>query len=118
MIKAKAGYESDDQEEKYGIEGLIAELTDLTIDILENRSILQALKNDLTTFLLCIKGYCLMPNNSIKLWRNDMNLYISEEYDEENVNSIRNKALSLIKVFIAYDSKSLIKLKMSLSSNS
>ena len=38
-----------------------------------------------------------MPHNSIILWKNDPNLYISEEYDEENVNSVRNKTLGLIR---------------------
>ena len=61
------GYESEDEEEKYGIEGLIDELTNLTIDLLKSRNIKNALKNELQTFLLCIKGYCLLPYNSVLL---------------------------------------------------
>ena len=91
------GIESDEEGEIYGVEGLIAELTDLTIDLLKNKSILLAIKGFLQTFLLCIKGYCLLPHTSLRIWKNDPNLFISEEFDEENINSIRSKALVLIK---------------------
>ena len=91
------GYESDDDEEELGMHGLIIELIDFAIDLLKRNSVIEALKPALYTFLLCIKGYLLMPHNSIMLWKNDPNLYISEEYDEENVNSVRNKTLGLIR---------------------
>ena len=91
------GYESDDDEELNGMEGLIMELIDFSIDLFQRNSVIEALKPVLFTFLLCIKGYLLMPHNSILLWKNNPNLYISEEYDEENINSIRNKTLGLIR---------------------
>ena len=91
------GYESDDDEEINGMEGLIIELIDFTIDLLKRNSVIDSLRPVLFTFLLCIKGYLLMPYNSILLWKNNPNLYISEEYDEENINSIRNKTLGLIR---------------------
>ena len=69
------GIESEEEGEIFGIEGLIIELTDLTIDLLKNKSILQSLKSDLQTFLLCIKGYCLLPHTSMKIWKNDPNRY-------------------------------------------
>ena len=74
------GYESDDDEETSGMEGVI-----------------DALRPALFTFLLCIKGYLLLPHNSIVLWKDNSNLYISEEYDEENINSVRSKTLGLIR---------------------
>ena len=67
------------------------------LEYLKRNSVIEALRPALFTFLLCIKGYLLMPHNSIILWKNDPNLYISEEYDEENVNSVRNKTLGLIR---------------------
>ena len=91
------GYESDDEDEKYGMEGLISELIDFSIDLLKRNSVIEALKPALFSFLLCIKNYLLMPHNSIILWKDNPTLYINEEYDEENVNTIRNKTLSLIK---------------------
>jgi len=91
------GYESDDDEEINGMEGLIMELIDFTVDLLKRNAIITALKPALFTFLLCIKGYLLLPYNSILLWKNDSNLYISEEYDEENINSVRSKTLALIR---------------------
>ena len=91
------GYESDDDEEINGMEGLIIELIDFTIDLLKRNSVINALRPVLFTFLLCIKGYLLMPYNSILLWKNNPNLYISEEYDEENINSVRSKTLGLIR---------------------
>ena len=91
------GYESEDDEEISGMEGLILELIDFTVDLLKRNSIITALKPALFTFLLCIKGYLLLPYNSLLLWKNDSNLYISEEYDEENINSVRSKTLSLIR---------------------
>jgi hypothetical protein len=91
------GYESDDEDDKYGMEGLILELIDFAIDLLKRRSVMSELKGALLTFLLCIKGYCLMPYNSILLWQDDPNLYISEEYDDENINTVRNKSLNMIK---------------------
>ena len=91
------GYESDDDEETNGMEGLILELIDFTVDLLKRNSIITALKPALFTFLLCIKGYLLLPYNSLLLWKNDSNLYISEEYDEENINSVRSKTLALIR---------------------
>jgi hypothetical protein len=91
------GYESDDDEEINGMEGLIIELIDFTIDLLKRNSVIDSLRPVLFTFLLCIKGYLLMPYNSILLWKNNPNLYISEEYDEENINSVRSKTLGLIR---------------------
>ena len=91
------GYESEDEEEERGMQGLILELIDFTIDLLKRGSVIEALRPALYNFLLCIKGYLLMPHNSFVLWKNNPNLYISEEYDEENVNSIRNKTLGLIR---------------------
>ena len=91
------GYESEDDEEVNGMEGLILELIDFTVDLLKRNSIITALKPALFTFLLCIKGYLLLPYNSLLLWKNDSNLYISEEYDEENINSVRSKTLALIR---------------------
>jgi hypothetical protein len=80
------GYESDDDDEIKGMEGLIMELIDFTVDLLKRNSIISALKPVLFTFLLCIKGYLLLLHNSIMLWKNNSNLYISEEYDEKNIN--------------------------------
>jgi hypothetical protein len=91
------GYESEEEDEKYGIEGLILELVDFSVDLLKRKAVLEALRANLLTFLLTIKGYCLMPHNSIMLWKNNPNLYISEEFDDENINSVRNKSLNLIK---------------------
>ena len=82
------GYESDDDEETNGMEGLIMELIDFTVDLLKRNSVIEALRPALFTFLLCIKGYLLLPHNSIVLWKDNANLYISEEYDEENINSV------------------------------
>jgi hypothetical protein len=58
---------------------------------------MENLKEMLLTFLLCIKGYCLMPHHSLLLWKDDPNLYISEEFDDENINTVRQKTLNLIK---------------------
>ena len=91
------GYESDDDEETNGMEGLIMELIDFTVDLLKRNSVIEALRPALFTFLLCIKGYLLLPHNSIVLWKDNANLYISEEYDEENINSVRSKTLGLIR---------------------
>ena len=91
------GYESDDDEETNGMEGLIMELIDFTVDLLKRNSVIEALRPALFTFLLCIKGYLLLPHNSIVLWKDNANLYISEEYDEENNNSVRSKTLGLIR---------------------
>ena len=91
------GYESDDEEEIYNLEGLVLELIDFAVDLLKRKGVMETLKSMLLTFLLCIKGYCMMTHKSINLWKNDPNLYITEEYDEENINSIRNKTLNLIK---------------------
>ena len=91
------GYESDDNEECYGLEGLISELINFSVDLLKRNNIFIYVKNLLLTFLLCIKGYCFIPHNSIILWKNDPNLYITEEYDDENINTIRSKSLNLIK---------------------
>ena len=91
------GYESDDDEETYGMEGLILELIDFSVDLLKRNSVIEALRPALYTFMLCVKSYLLMPHNSIVLWKNNPNLYISEEYDEENINTVRNKTLSLIR---------------------
>ncbi|MCQ2817892.1 MAG: hypothetical protein MJ252_11565 [archaeon] len=91
------GYESDDEEEKYGMEGVITELIDFSVDLLKRTAVMEALRPALFSFLLCVKNYLLMPYNSMKLWKHNPNLYISEEYDEENVNTIRNKTLGLIR---------------------
>ena len=91
------GYESEDEDEKYGLEGLILELFEFTIDLIKRDGVKENLKEMLITFLLSVKGYCLLPYNSINLWKNDPNLYIIEEFGDENENSIRNKSLNLIK---------------------
>lgn len=91
------GYESDDEDEIYNMEGLIVELIDFAFDLLKRKGVMETLKSMLLTFLLCVKGYCLMPDNTIKKWRNNPDLYITEEFEEENINSVRTKTLSLIK---------------------
>jgi hypothetical protein len=91
------GYESDDEDDKYGMEGLILELVDFSIDLLKRKNVMEALRGVLLTFLLCIKGYTLLPNQSLMLWKDDPNLYITEEFDDENINSVRSKTLNLIK---------------------
>lgn len=91
------GYESDDEEEVYGIEGLVQELIDLAIDLLKRHGVMEALQDHMLTLLLCLKNYSLMSNQTVMLWNKDPNLFISEEYDDENVNTIRNKAVSLIR---------------------
>ncbi len=58
-------------------------LIDFFIDLFQRNSLIETLKPELFTFLLCIKGYLLIPHNSILLWKNNPNLYISEEYDEK-----------------------------------
>jgi len=91
------GYESDDEEEKYNLEGLILELIDFAVDLLKRKGVMENLKSMLLTFLLCVKGYCMMPHSSIILWKNDPNLYTTDEFEEENINSIRNKTKNMIK---------------------
>lgn len=91
------GYESDDDEEVYGIEGFVTELIDFAIDLLKRPGMIEALQDNMLTLFLCLKGYCLMPHSTYILWKDDPNLFISEEYDDENVNSIRNKSINLIK---------------------
>lgn len=59
------GYESDEEDENYGLEGLILELIDFAVDLLKRRGVMDALRENLLTFLLCVKGYCLMPYNSV-----------------------------------------------------
>ena len=63
------GYESDDDDEIKDMEGLTMELIDFTDDLLKRNSIISALKPALFTFLLCIKGYLLLPHNSKMLWK-------------------------------------------------
>ena len=91
------GYESDDEEEVYGMEGFIMELIDFAVDLLKRNGVVLLLQDNLLTLFLCLKCYCLMPQNNYILWKDDPNLFISEEYDDENVNSIRNKSINLIK---------------------
>lgn len=93
----KRGYESEDEDEVFGIEGLTNELIDFAVDLLKRSGVMEALQDNMLTFLLCLKNYCLMPHQSMLLWASDANLYITEEYDDENINSIRNKSVSLIK---------------------
>lgn len=91
------GYESEDEEEIYGIEGFVTELIDFAVDLLKRNGMMEALQDHMLTLFLCLKGYCLMSHQNMILWKNDPNMFITEEYDDENVNSIRNKAISLIK---------------------
>ncbi len=91
------GYESDDEDEKYYLEGLVLELIDFAVDLLKRKGVMESLKSMLLTFLLCVKGYCMMPHSSILMWKNDPNLYTTDEFEEENINSIRTKTMNLIK---------------------
>lgn len=91
------GYESDEEEEIYGIEGFVMELIDFAVDLLKRRGIMEALQDYMLTLFLCLKSYCLMPHQTMLLWRDEPNMFISEEYDDENVNSIRNKSINLIR---------------------
>jgi len=59
------GYESESDEEKYGIEGLVLELIDFITDLLKRKNILGALQHSLPNFLMCIKEYCLLSENSV-----------------------------------------------------
>jgi len=59
------GYESENDDEKYGIEGLVTELIDFTSDLLKRKNILLALRNSIFTFLLFIKDYCVLSEQSV-----------------------------------------------------
>jgi hypothetical protein len=59
------GYESDDENEKYGIEGLIYETIDFGIDLFKRNGVKEAIQPALCNFLLCIKGYCLVSGSSV-----------------------------------------------------
>lgn len=91
------GYESESEDEIFGIEGFILELIDLTVDLLKRQGMMEALQDHMLTLFLCLKSYSLLKHEHIILWKNDPNLFISEEYDDENINSIRIKAIGLIK---------------------
>jgi|JI10StandDraft_1071094.scaffolds.fasta_scaffold368781_2 hypothetical protein len=91
------GYESESEDEVFGIEGFILELIDLTVDLLKRQGMMEALQDHMLTLFLCLKSYSLLKHEHIILWKNDPNLFISEEYDDENINSIRIKAIGLIK---------------------
>lgn len=91
------GYESEDEEEVYGVEGFVTELIDFAVDLLKRNGMMEALQDHMLTLFLCLKGYCLMPHQTMLLWKNDPNMFITEEYDDENINSIRNKAINLMR---------------------
>ena len=59
------GYESEDDDEKYGIEGLIIEMIDFATDLLKRKNMFRMMQRSLLNFLLCIKHYCLLPDNSV-----------------------------------------------------
>ena len=63
----KRGYESDKEDEVYGLQGLVLELIDYANDLLKREEILNASVETLPMFLLCIKGYTLMPHEMVKL---------------------------------------------------
>ena len=63
--KFQRGYDSDEEDEKYGIEGLIFEIVDFAIDLFKRNGVKEGIQSNLGNFLLCIKGYCLLPYNSV-----------------------------------------------------
>jgi len=65
LFNTLIGYDSDDEDEKYGIEGLIFEIVDFAIDLFKRNGVKEVIHNGLSNFLLCIKGYCLMPKKSV-----------------------------------------------------
>jgi len=91
------GYESDEEEEIYGIEGFINELIRFLINCLKKEEVKLKLKNSLSIFLLITKNFCILESNKISLWKSDPYNFIIEEYIECSEQSIRFNSLRLIK---------------------
>ncbi len=92
------GYESDEEEETYGLEGLIKELMKFLKNSLENNQVKKKLKSFLPAFLICIKNYCIMSNETISLWSHDQNSFVMEDFniDYENASSLRLSSIRLV----------------------
>jgi hypothetical protein len=43
----------------------VFEIIDFAIDLFKRNGVKEAIQPQLCSFLLCIKGYCLMPYNSV-----------------------------------------------------
>lgn len=103
------GYESENEDEKYGLEGLIMELLTYLTYLFENDKNKKKFKSEYFIFLLCIKNFCILSNQTILTWRQDKNLFVEEEYQEENNDSLRNQANNLIKkITKSLDSETLL----------
>lgn len=95
------GYESEDEEETYGLEGLLKELIKFLTISLENNQVKKKLKSYLPVFLLLIKNYSIMPNETLSLWKNDQNNFIMEEFNDcENSSTLRFSSVKLIQSII------------------
>lgn len=90
------GYESDDEEETYGLEGLIKELIKFLMISLENNQVKKKLKSYLPVFLPCIKNYCIISNEKYSLWIDDPNYFVQEEYNDLDESSLRFCSMKLI----------------------
>lgn len=95
------GYESDDEEETNGLEGLLKELIKFLTISLENTHVMKKVKNYLPLFLLSVKNYCMISNEIVNLWINDPNYFVSDEYNEPDDSSLRVSCLKLIKSILA-----------------
>lgn len=61
------GYESESEDEIFGIEGFILELIDLTVDLLKRQGMMEALQDHMLTLFLCLKSYSLLKHEHIIL---------------------------------------------------
>ena len=91
------GYESDDEEETYGLEGLVKELIKFLIVSLENNQVMKKLKNYLPMFLISIKNYCIITNETYSLSLNDPCNFVSDVYNDLDCSSLRFSSMKLVK---------------------
>lgn len=98
------GYESDNENdnEKYGLEGLIGELLNLMCDSLSNSHAVEFLQKYFYHLMLIIKCYSLLSYSLVDLWARDVNEYIVEEMDydeltEDKPLTIRYQCVQLLK---------------------
>jgi hypothetical protein len=87
------GYESDDEDEVYGVEGMTIQLIELLITLVSKPSVQELVKMGMAPLMMTISSYMILTNGQEKQFLNDPNTFISDDEDEASLRSLRNSCL-------------------------
>ena len=95
------GYESEDEQESYGVEGMTLQLIELLTTLISRQNVQEVVKQGMVPLITTISSYMIVPAKKERQHLGDYNYFLHEkDEDSYKQRSIRNSCLDLISSLI------------------